>query len=114
VPCIIVSPWTQGGWVSSQNFDHTSVLQFLEKLTGATIPNITPWRRQTFGDLTSAFGFPEFPSAVPRLPGTKSTLARAVYNVNNLPAPVFPTTAQTPPVQETGPRPRPRTTTRDQ
>jgi phospholipase C len=113
VPCIIVSPWTQGGWIASQNFDHTSVLQFLEKLTGVTIPNITPWRRQTFGDLTSAFGFPQFPSAVQQLPGTKSTLALAVYNVNNLPAPVFPGANQTPPAQQIGPRPRPRTTTRD-
>ena len=32
VPCIIVSPWTAGGWVCSQPFDHTSVLQFLEKI----------------------------------------------------------------------------------
>jgi phospholipase C len=113
VPCIIVSPWTQGGWVASETFDHTSVLQFLESWTGVTIPNITQWRRSTFGDLTSAFGFPQFPSAVPLLPGTKTTLARAVHNITNLPEYVFPTTAQTVPVQETGPRPRPRTTTRD-
>ena len=57
VPCIIVSPWTAGGWVCSQPFDHTSVLQFLEKFTGVREPNITEWRRQTFGDLTSAFRF---------------------------------------------------------
>ena len=57
VPCIIVSPWTAGGWVCSQPFDHTSVLQFLEKFTGVHEPNITDWRRKTFGDLTSAFRF---------------------------------------------------------
>ena len=34
VPCIIVSPWTAGGWVCSENFDHTSTLRFLEKITG--------------------------------------------------------------------------------
>ena len=113
VPCIIVSPWTQGGWIASETFDHTSVLQFLELLTGVQIPNITAWRRQTFGNLSSAFGFPEFPSAVGQLPGTKAQLAAAVYEVNNLPEPVFPTTSQTVPVQQTGPRPRPRTTTRD-
>jgi phospholipase C len=49
VPCLIVSPWTMGGWIASENFDHTFTLQFLELLTGVTIPNITPWRRQTFG-----------------------------------------------------------------
>jgi len=113
VPCIIVSPWTQGGWIASETFDHTSVLQFLELLTGVTIPNISAWRRQTFGNLLSAFGFPAFPSAVSQLPNTKPTLAQAVYNVNNLPEPVFPTTSQTVPVQEVGPRPRPRNTTRE-
>ena len=72
VPCLIVSPWTQGGWIASETFDHTSSLQFLELLTGVTIPNITPWRRATFGNLVSAFGFPQFPSAVRSLPGTKA------------------------------------------
>jgi phospholipase C len=113
VPCLIVSPWTQGGWIASETFDHTSVLRFLEVLTGVTVPNITAWRRATFGDLTSAFGFAQFPSAVQSLPGTKAQLAQAVYAVNNLPAPTFPTANQTPPVQETGPRPRPRTSTRE-
>jgi phospholipase C len=109
VPCIIVSPWTQGGWISSETFDHTSVLRFLEVLTGVTIPNITAWRRQTFGDLTSTFGFPEFPPAVRELPGTKHALHEAVTNVNSLPLPAFPGASQTPPKQQVGPRPRPRT-----
>jgi phospholipase C len=108
VPCIIVSPWTQGGWIASEAFDHTSVLRFLEVITGVTIPNITPWRRQAFGDLTSAFGFPEFPSAARRLPSTKSTLVRAVTNVNTLPAQAFPGAGQAEPKQEHGPRPRRR------
>jgi phospholipase C len=107
VPCIIVSPWTQGGWIASETFDHTSVLQFLETLTGVAIPNLSAWRRATFGDLTSAFGFPAG-SAFPILPGTKAQLARAVQQVNTLPAPQFPGASQTPPSQETGPRPRPR------
>jgi phospholipase C len=42
VPCVIVSPWTQGGFVCSDNFDHTSVLQFLERITGVREPNISP------------------------------------------------------------------------
>jgi phospholipase C len=112
VPCLIVSPWTQGGWVASETFDHTSVLQFLEAMTGVRIPNITAWRRSTFGDLTSAFGFPAT-GRFPRLPNTKAPLARAVHEVNNFPAPVFPGANQTPPVQGTGPRPRPRKTVRE-
>jgi phospholipase C len=107
VPCIIVSPWTQGGWIASETFDHTSVLQFLETLTGVAIPNITPWRRSTFGDLTSALGTRSF-GGPPRLPDTKAELARAVYEVTTLPPAEFPGADQTPPVQQTGPRPRPR------
>jgi phospholipase C len=37
-------------------FDHTSVLQLLEKVTGVTEPNISQWRRKTFGDLTQEPG----------------------------------------------------------
>ncbi|NYF80028.1 phosphocholine-specific phospholipase C [Granulicella arctica] len=57
VPMLIVSPWTTGGWVCSQVFDHTSVLQFLEARFGVAEPNITKWRRSVCGDLTSAFNF---------------------------------------------------------
>lgn len=89
------------------------MLRFLETLTGATIPNITPWRRSAFGDLTSAFGAYSGGRRLPALPDTKSLLARAVKEVTTLPAPVFPTTNQTPPVQQTGPRPKPRNTTRE-
>ena len=113
VPCLIVSPWTQGGWIASETFDHTSVLRFLETLTGVTIPNITPWRRSTFGDLTSAFGAYSAGRRLPALPDTKALLARAVKEVTTLPAAVFPTTNQTPPAQQTGPRPKPRNTTRE-
>jgi phospholipase C len=61
VPMVIVSPWTRGGYVCSEVFDHTSSLQFLETFlankTGKPIrePNITQWRRTVCGDLTSAF-----------------------------------------------------------
>lgn len=57
VPMLVVSPWTRGGWVNSQLFDHTSVLRFLEKRFGVFEPNISPWRRSVCGDLTSIFDF---------------------------------------------------------
>ena len=56
VPAILVSPWTVGGYVCHDTFDHTSVLRLLEKVTGVTAPNISAWRRKTVGDLTSALG----------------------------------------------------------
>ena len=102
VPCILISPWTVGGWVASETFDHTSVLQLLERLTGVMEPNITQWRRDTFGDLTSALGFSHGRGrrGAPPLPGTRQDFWQAEYEVENLPKPTVPTAAQTPPVQE--------------
>ncbi len=57
VPMIVVSPWTAGGFVNSQVFDHTSVLRFLETRFGIAAPNISDWRRAVTGDLTSVFDF---------------------------------------------------------
>ena len=67
VPMYVISPWSKGGWVASQVFDHTSVGQFIEKRFGVTIPAISPWSRAVSGDLTSAFDFvnpndPHFPT----------------------------------------------------
>ncbi|HEY5196993.1 MAG TPA: alkaline phosphatase family protein [Solirubrobacteraceae bacterium] len=101
VPCIIVSPWTVGGWVASEPFDHTSVLQLLEQVTGVQETNITAWRRQTFGDLTSALGMRPPVPFPPRLPDTKAALFRAEVDVETLPAATIPGAAQTPPQQET-------------
>jgi phospholipase C len=61
VPLVIASPWSRGGWVNSQVFDHTSSLMFLEKFLSNKFnkkihePNISSWRRTVCGDLTSAF-----------------------------------------------------------
>ena len=61
VPLVIASPWSRGGAVCSQVFDHTSILQFMEKFltakTGKNIEetNISAWRRTVCGDLTSVF-----------------------------------------------------------
>lgn len=56
-PTIVVSPWSRGGHVCSQLFDHTSVLQFMERCFGVREPNISTWRRSVCGDLTSVFDF---------------------------------------------------------
>ncbi len=77
VPMIIASPWTRGGHVCSQVFDHTSVLQFLEKFvtkkSGRKVEetNITDWRRTVCGDLTSAFQ-----SAADAAPGLEGFVER--------------------------------------
>jgi len=61
VPMIIASPWTRGGCVCSQVFDHTSPIRFVETWLSHKLgreikeTNISQWRRVVCGDLTSAF-----------------------------------------------------------
>jgi phospholipase C len=75
VPLIIVSPWTKGGYVCSETFDHTSLIRFLEqrfakRRRDLIETNITAWRRTVCGDLTSAFDFSNPNEARVRLPDT--------------------------------------------
>ncbi|MBN3762686.1 phospholipase C, phosphocholine-specific [Burkholderia sp. Ac-20365] len=76
VPMLVVSPWSKGGFVCSEVFDHTSVIQFIEARFGhgkkLSESNITPWRRTVCGDLTSAFNFKNPNDAFPTLPSTAS------------------------------------------
>jgi phospholipase C len=76
VPLILVSPWTRGGWVTSEVSDHTSVIQLLETWTDAigspaVCPNISDWRRRTCGDLLGAFDFATPVFGLPKLPRTR-------------------------------------------
>ena len=106
VPTIVVSPWTAGGWVSSQPLDHTSSLRLLERITGVREPNISDWRRSTFGDFTSVFRFDDVKAGPPVLPDTSGPLTVARDEASQLPKPPFPGAGQPTPVQETGSRRR--------
>jgi len=90
VPMYVISPWSKGGWVSSQTFDHTSVGQFLERRFGVTIPAISPWHRAVCGDMLSAFDFvsPNDP-APSALPEANDSAAR-VADAGGRPRPVPP------------------------
>ena len=72
VPMVVVSPWSTGGYVCSEVYDHTSIIRFLEKRFGVHEPNISPWRRAICGDLTAAFDFGKTRTAPPRLPDTSA------------------------------------------
>ncbi|MDE8651012.1 phosphocholine-specific phospholipase C [Novosphingobium album (ex Liu et al. 2023)] len=95
-PTVIVSPWSRGGHVCSELFDHTSVLRFMEKRFGVREPNISAWRRAVCGDLTSAFDFSGGRSPPARsLPDTddfRERVARsAAGTANAIPARQAPT-----------------------
>jgi phospholipase C len=101
VPCVVVSPWTVGGYVSHTTFDHTSVIQLLETVTDVACPNISAWRRSTVGDLSSVLGSGP-PMRAPRLPGTAAELLLAEQQVRNFQLPPIPGASQTFPVQPPG------------
>jgi phospholipase C len=76
VPMFVISPWSTGGYVCSQTFDHTSIVRFVESRFGVREPNISPWRRTVCGDLTTAFDFGRSDPDVPPLPDTGAYLPR--------------------------------------
>lgn len=56
VPMLVISPYSRGGFVCSDVFDHTSMLRFIETRfasEGVTVPNLSAWRRGVTGDMTS-------------------------------------------------------------
>ncbi len=105
VPLYVVSPWSKGGHVASEVFDHTSILRFLEARFGVHEPNISAWRRAVCGDLTSCFDFgaPDTTLFIATLPATASLSDRAA-RLEEI-QPPLPDHALTP-VQETGLRRR--------
>ncbi|MHB8525210.1 MAG: alkaline phosphatase family protein [Candidatus Acidiferrales bacterium] len=105
VPMLIISPFSRGGFVASDLFDHTSVLRFLETRFGAEVPNLSAWRRATVGDMTSAFNFsapdrslPNLPATLPAIPQTLTECAANLAGTTPFQIP----TLQSFPSQETG------------
>jgi phospholipase C len=122
VPLLVVSPFTRGGFVCSDVFDHTSLLRFLETRFGVEVPNLSAWRRSVTGDLTTAFDFAHPDPSVPSLPQPSLADPRVLASDCPTNAPdagdeSFPTIVgypllpppQTMPGQEPGKPRRPRT-----
>ncbi len=111
VPLLVVSPFSQGGYVNSEVFDHTSQIRLLEERFGIHCSNISAWRRQTVGDLTSTLNLKGPDTSVPPLPSTQENgpvvAAECPDNQNPAslldPAPALTIpTSQTMPTQEPG------------
>jgi phospholipase C len=68
-PCLVVSPFSRGGYRYSGVLDHTSLLRFIETRFGVAVPNLTAWRREATGDMTGALALANPPNThVPALP----------------------------------------------
>lgn len=93
VPMIIASPWTRGGQVCSQVFDHTSVFRFVQDLlkrkqgTDIVETNTSLWRKTVTGDLTAAFR-PFDGGDDKKIPTLEKTpFIQGIYNAKFKPAP---------------------------
>jgi phospholipase C len=115
VPCLVVSPFSRGGHLCSDVFDHTSLLRFIETRFGVEVPNLSAWRRSVTGDMTTALALARPPGTrVPPLPeaslGDVKVAEQAVLNAiagtfdAGIPYPIPRTNSM--PAQEPGP-PRP-------
>ena len=99
VPMLVISPFSRGGFVCSDTFDHTSMLRFLETLFGVTVPNLSAWRRSVTGDLTAtlqAVPNTTLPKHLPRTLGFNDPRVEA-----NCPAEPLPIQVPSPQVMPT-------------
>jgi phospholipase C len=98
VPMTVVSPFSVGGWVCSDVFDHTSQLRFIETVFGVEAPNISAWRRQATGDLTSTLPVLAHPvTKVQKLPLTSASTTTGVVGAECSPAQILEVNTTTAP-----------------
>jgi len=113
VPCLVVSPFSSGGYVCSHTFDHTSTLRFMETLFGVEVPNLSAWRRSVTGDMTKVLALSLPPNTnVPTLPATslgdttvaEQAVINALAGTEDVGVPYPLPTSNRMPVQETTPK----------
>jgi phospholipase C len=68
VPTLVISPFSRGGHIASEVFDHTSQLKLLHARFDIEVPNVSKWRRKTVGDLTSTLFRSAHNATRPNLP----------------------------------------------
>jgi phospholipase C len=110
VPMLVISPFSRGGLVCSDLFDHTSLLRFLETRFGAEVPNLSAWRRATVGDLTSALNLRSPDQSLPHLPSTIPAIQQVLSQCQATLAGLTPYPVPNPqsfPIQEAGMGARP-------
>jgi phospholipase C len=116
VPCLVISPFSRGGYLCSDVLDHTSLLRFIETRFGVAVPNLSAWRRGVTGDMTGALALSRKPEpGIPPLPGTslgqdvsvaEQAVLDALAGTLDVGIPYPPPAANAMPVQEEHP-PRP-------
>ncbi|KAB8349426.1 hypothetical protein FH972_023453 [Carpinus fangiana] len=87
LPFYIISPWTRGGNVYTENVDHSSQTKFLEKWLAAKGKNVVTqqipaWRRANMADLTKAFDFSRPDYSIPTIPTAQTPSKDSKGNYN--------------------------------
>ena len=95
VPTLVMSPWSRGGHVRSDIYDHTSLLRFIETRFGVEVPNLSAWRRRTSTDLIGAFDFETFDTSPLEVPDQTARVA-AITETAKLPTPTVPAVQKMP------------------
>ena len=106
VPMVVCSPWSRGGYVVSDTFDHTSLIRFLERRFAVREPQITPWRRRTCGDLVKCLDLRHRNLSIPKLPDAAPLAEASATACKGYPPGAPPLASQQMPVQEPGRRRR--------
>ena len=111
-PCLVVSPFSRGGFLSSATFDHTSTLRLIETRFGVEVPNLSAWRRGVTGDMTGALALSRKPqTGVPVLPATslgdttvaEQAVLNALAGTEDVGIPYPLPSSNSMPAQESGP-----------
>lgn len=108
VPLLVISPFTRGGGMTSQVFDHTSILKFIDSNWGLPFLNARVAAANTIGMLLGG-GVARIPSASPTDPGgipdSRRTASVALATTAGIVAPTEPALR---PRSRGGPLPRAR------
>jgi phospholipase C len=65
---LVISPFSRGGHIAHEVFDHTSQIKLLAERFGIEVPNVSKWRKDTVGDLTAALFRGKRDMSMPALP----------------------------------------------
>jgi phospholipase C len=79
VPALMISPFSKGGHVVSNVYDHTSQLQLIAKRFNVPVPNVSKWRRKAVGDLTQTLMRKTADVSMPSLPKTAVLMPQGGY-----------------------------------
>jgi phospholipase C len=79
VPAMMISPFSRGGHIATETFDHTSQLKLIAERFSVEVPNVSAWRRATVGDLTSTMFHHAADDAPVKLPATAPYMPTSGY-----------------------------------